>query len=123
MGTVGQWSISNQPQVVPQPVGRVLDILGTQICKRTGPPACFLTFYSLLPPSPYVQVVVSGMSVGEMALHFLEKYGIMVLRLASKFELMRLCKATGAAARSTFGAPSPDEIGFVNELVVQVGII
>ncbi|KAF5829991.1 chaperonin complex component [Dunaliella salina] len=66
-----------------------------------------------------VKLVVSGTNIGEMAMHFLEKYEIMVLRLSSKFELLRLCKATGAAARSTFGTPSPDEIGFVKQLTVQ----
>lgn len=55
-------------------------------------------------------------------MHFLEKYEIMVLRLSSKFELLRLCKATGAAARSTFGTPSPDEIGFVKQLSVRVRV-
>jgi len=68
------------------------------------------------------QLVVSGTSIGEMAMHFLEKYNIMVLRLASKFELLRLCKATGAAARATFGTPSPDEIGFVKQMSVQVRV-
>jgi len=55
-------------------------------------------------------------------MHFLEKYEIMVLRLSSKFELLRLCKATGAAARSTFGTPTPDEIGFVKQLSVRVRV-
>jgi chaperonin GroEL (HSP60 family) len=67
-----------------------------------------------------LQVVVSGTAVGEMALHFLEKYGIMVLRLPSKFELMRFCRATSATARATFGAPQPEELGFAKWLSVQV---
>jgi len=67
-------------------------------------------------------LVVSGTTIGEMAMHFLEKYEIMVLRLSSKFELLRLCKATGAAARSTFGTPTPDEIGFVKQLSVRVRV-
>ncbi|GFH13367.1 chaperonin complex component [Haematococcus lacustris] len=54
-----------------------------------------------------------------MAMHFLEKYGLMVLRVPSKFELLRFCKSTGATARASFGAPSPDELGFVKYLSVQ----
>lgn len=65
------------------------------------------------------KVVVSGSAIGEMAAHFLEKYGLMMIRLPSKFELMRFCKATGAVARATFGAPSPDELGFAKWLSVQ----
>lgn len=42
-----------------------------------------------------VGVVVSGGAVSELAMHFLEKYGIMVLRIPSKFELRRICRATG----------------------------
>ena len=43
-----------------------------------------------------VDVVVSGGSVSEMALHFFEKYGMMVVKVASKFELQRICRATRA---------------------------
>lgn len=65
------------------------------------------------------KVVVSGSAIGEMALHFLEKYGMMVIRIPSKFELLRFCKATGSTARATFGAPQPEELGFAKELIVQ----
>lgn len=36
-------------------------------------------------------------------MHFIEKYGILAVRIPSKFELLRFCKATGATARATFG--------------------
>lgn len=42
------------------------------------------------------------------------------LQIPSKFELARMCKATGTTARATFGAPSPDELGFAKSLSVQV---
>ncbi len=45
---------------------------------------------------------------------------MMVIRIPSKFELMRFCKATGAVARATLGTPSPDELGFAKWLSVQV---
>lgn len=66
-----------------------------------------------------VSVVISGSSIGEMAMHFLEKYGIMVVKIPSKFELMRVCKATGATARATFAAPAPEELGFAKSLQVE----
>ena len=45
------------------------------------------------------RVVVSGGAIGEMAMHFLEKHGLLVLRVPSKFDLRRVCRATGAVAR------------------------
>ncbi|CAB4014706.1 T-complex 1 subunit theta isoform X1, partial [Paramuricea clavata] len=43
-------------------------------------------------------LVVTGGKVGDMALHFCNKYNLMVVRLTSKWELRRLCKAVGAVA-------------------------
>mmetsp|Transcript_31717 Transcript_31717/g.57630 ORF Transcript_31717/g.57630 Transcript_31717/m.57630 type:complete len:543 (-) Transcript_31717:57-1685(-) len=65
------------------------------------------------------KVLVSGSSIGEMAIHFIEKYQMMVIKLPSKFELMRFCRSTGAVARSTFGAPSADELGFIKNIAVR----
>ncbi len=39
-----------------------------------------------------VKVVVAGGKFGEMALHFLNKYSIMAVRLLSKFDLRRVAK-------------------------------
>lgn len=66
-----------------------------------------------------VTVILSGGAFGEMAMHFIEKYNMMAIRVPSKFELMRLCKSTNCTARSTLGIPSPDEIGFVKSISVQ----
>ncbi|CDP20922.1 unnamed protein product [Coffea canephora] len=44
------------------------------------------------------KVIVSGAAVGEMALHFCERYKLMVLKISSKFELQRFCHTTGAVA-------------------------
>lgn len=41
-------------------------------------------------------VIVSGGKVGELATHFCNKYKILILRLMSKWDLRRLCKAVGA---------------------------
>ena len=45
-----------------------------------------------------VTVVVSGGKVGDMALHFLNKYNIMAVRLTSKFDLRRVSRSIGAVA-------------------------
>ena len=42
--------------------------------------------------------IVTGGKVGELALHYCNKYNLMVLRLMSKFDLRRLCQTVGATA-------------------------
>lgn len=58
-----------------------------------------------------VKVVVSGGKVGELALHYANKFGLMVVRLSSKFDVRRLCQATGATALPRLATPSPEELG------------
>ena len=41
------------------------------------------------------KVVVAGSAYGEMAMHFIEKYGMMALRLPSKFDMRRFCRYCG----------------------------
>lgn len=43
-----------------------------------------------------VNVIVVGGNVSDVALHFLEKHKIMVVRTLSKFELRRITSAVGA---------------------------
>ncbi len=45
-----------------------------------------------------VKVIVSGGKIGDLCLHYLNKYGIMGVRLQSKFDIRRLCKAINATA-------------------------
>jgi T-complex protein 1 subunit theta len=66
-----------------------------------------------------VNCVVSGSGFGEMALHFLEKYGIMAFKCLSKFDLRRLCRAVGATALVRLGAPTAEEIGFADTVDTQ----
>ena len=65
------------------------------------------------------RVVIAGGSISEIALHFLEKYGLMAVRIPSKFELRRLCKAVGAAQLVRVGAPSAAEMGYADVVSVQ----
>jgi T-complex protein 1 subunit theta len=63
-----------------------------------------------------VKVIVSGGSVSEMALHFIERYGMLCLKIGSKWELRRLCVATGSTALVRMGAPTPDEMGWCDSV-------
>ena len=57
------------------------------------------------------KVVVAGGSISEIALHYIEKHGMMAIKIMSKFELRRLCKAVGATALVRVGPPLPEELG------------
>merc|ERR1719486_1370482 len=57
-------------------------------------------------------MLVCGQAGGELALHYLEKYGIMCMRCPSKFELRRVCRTTGASALVRLEPPTPADLGF-----------
>lgn len=61
-----------------------------------------------------LRVVVAGSTVGELALHYLNRFGILVIKILSKFELRRLCRVVGATPLARLGAPMPDEMGNVD---------
>jgi len=65
------------------------------------------------------KVIISGGAVGEMALHFIERYKMMVCKVPSKFELRRVCKAVGATALIKLGPPSPEELGHADVVTVE----
>ncbi|GLT90412.1 hypothetical protein SLE2022_083450 [Rubroshorea leprosula] len=65
------------------------------------------------------KVIVSGGAVGEMALHFCERYKLMVLKISSKFELRRFCRTTGAVALLKLSQPKPDDLGYVDSVSVE----
>ena len=61
-----------------------------------------------------LRVLVAGANVGELALHYLNRFGILVVKVLSKFELRRLCRVVGATPLARLGAPMPDEMGKVD---------
>ncbi|XP_064956963.1 T-complex protein 1 subunit theta-like [Musa acuminata AAA Group] len=65
------------------------------------------------------KVIVSGAAVGDMALHFCERYKLMVLKISSKFELRRFCRTTGAVALLKLSQPSPDDLGYADSISVE----
>jgi T-complex protein 1 subunit theta len=66
-----------------------------------------------------VKVVVSSGGFGEMALHFIERHGMMAIKVASKFQLRRLCQAIGATALVRVGPPTIDEMGHCESVDVE----
>ena len=66
-----------------------------------------------------VNVVVVGGSIGELSLHYFEKYKILVVKSMSKFEVKRLCKCIGAQALAKLGCPTEDELGYCDMVHVK----
>ncbi|KAJ9143600.1 T-complex protein 1 [Coniochaeta hoffmannii] len=61
-----------------------------------------------------IRVVVAGSTVGELAMHYLNRYEILVIKILSKFELRRICRVVGATPLARLGAPMPDEMGSID---------
>jgi len=61
-----------------------------------------------------LRVVIAGSTVGELALHYLNRMNILVIKILSKFELRRVCRVVGASPLARLGAPMPDEMGQVD---------
>ena len=64
-------------------------------------------------------MIVCGQAIGELALHFLEKYKIMCMRCPSKFELRRIGRTTGANALVRLEPPTPEDLGHCAHIHVK----
>lgn len=65
------------------------------------------------------KVVVTGGKVGDMALHYLNKLGLLAVRLPSKFDVRRLCRVVGATPLPKLVPPKPDELGHCDSVVTN----
>ncbi|TDZ23879.1 putative T-complex protein 1 subunit theta [Colletotrichum sidae] len=61
-----------------------------------------------------IRVVIAGSTVGDLAQHYLNRYGILLIKILSKFELRRICRVVGATPLARLGAPMPDEMGSID---------
>ncbi|POR34051.1 Putative T-complex protein 1 subunit theta [Tolypocladium paradoxum] len=61
-----------------------------------------------------LRVVVCGDKIGDLSMHFLNRFGILAIRILSKFELRRVCRVVGATPLARLGAPMPDEMGSID---------
>lgn len=69
-----------------------------------------------------VKVIIAGTSVGELAMHYLNRMGIAVVKVLSKFDLRRLCRVVNATPLARVGAPTPEEAGFVDVFeTIEIG--
>lgn len=66
-----------------------------------------------------VKVVICGGKVGEMALHFLNKYEIMTVRVLSKFDLRRVAKTVNGTVLAKIVPPSPEEMGYCDSVYID----
>ncbi|XP_030035453.2 T-complex protein 1 subunit theta [Manduca sexta] len=66
-----------------------------------------------------VKVIVAGAKFGDMALHFLNKYNIMAVRLNSKFDLRRLAKTVNATVLPRLTTPTSEELGYCDFVGVE----
>ena len=62
---------------------------------------------------------LSGGKIGDLALHYLNKYKIMAVRLTSKWDVRRLCKAVGATPLPKMTPPTQEELGLVDKAYVD----
>ncbi|KAF8648226.1 hypothetical protein AX16_006363 [Volvariella volvacea WC 439] len=69
-----------------------------------------------------VKVIIAGSSVGELALHYLDRFNIAVLKVLSKFDLRRVCRVVNATPLARIGAPTPEEAGFIDVFeTIEIG--
>lgn len=57
------------------------------------------------------RVIVSGEQISDLAIHFIDRAGMMAVRIPSKFDLRRLCRALEATPLARLGAPLAEELG------------
>ncbi|KAI5451457.1 T-complex protein 1 subunit theta [Naganishia albida] len=69
-----------------------------------------------------VTVVIAASGVGDLALHYLNRFNIAVIKIMSKFDLRRLCRVVGATPLARLGAPTPEEAGHVDVMeTIEIG--
>ncbi|CAL7952233.1 unnamed protein product [Xylocopa violacea] len=64
-------------------------------------------------------VIVSGGKFGDMALHYMNKYNLMAVRIPSKFDVRRLCKTVGATALPKLTPPTKEELGYADSVYID----
>ena len=63
-----------------------------------------------------IKVVVGSGSMSQLAVHFFEKYKILAVKIMSKWELKRIARAVGATPIVKLTTPSPEELGYADEV-------
>ncbi|CDJ52727.1 TCP-1/cpn60 family chaperonin, putative [Eimeria brunetti] len=61
-------------------------------------------------------IIVHGGGIADIAQHYCNKYEILTIKVPSKFETRRLCRALGATALVRLGVPMADELGVAESI-------
>lgn len=61
-------------------------------------------------------IIVHGGGIADIAQHFCNKYEILTIKVPSKFEARRVCRALGATALVRLGVPMADELGVADSI-------
>ncbi|CAH0552571.1 unnamed protein product [Brassicogethes aeneus] len=64
-------------------------------------------------------VIVAGAKFGDMALHYINKYNMMAVRLNSKFDLRRLSKTVNGTVLPRMTPPTSQELGYCDTVLVE----
>lgn len=64
-------------------------------------------------------VIITGGTVDDIALHYIDKYKMMCIKVTSKFELRRLCKAMRARPMVQMSDVRPEELGYCAHVYVR----
>ena len=65
------------------------------------------------------EVIVAGGKIGDLAVHYINKYNMMAVRLMSKWDIRRLARATGATALPKMTPPTAEELGRADSVYVD----
>lgn len=66
--------------------------------------------------------IVSNSSFGDLALHYINRLGMMAVRIPSKFELRRMCAAVSARVLNRLDAPTMEDMGSCDSVdVLDIG--
>jgi len=84
----------------------------------SGEEEAFEKFIQGLAEAGISAVVCTG-SMSELAVHFFEKYRILAVKIMSKWELKRIARAVGATPVVKLSTPTPDELGFADEVTFK----
>merc|ERR1712211_123455 len=60
-----------------------------------------------------------GGKIGDLAVHYINKYNMMAVRLMSKWDIRRLARATGATALPKMTPPTAEELGRADSVYVD----
>lgn len=63
-------------------------------------------------------IIVNG-AISDAAQHYCNKYGILTMKIMSKFDIRRVCRTLGATALVRLGVPLVDELGHAESIMVE----